>query len=115
MAETVTKQLVLLFSHVGIPAEILTDLGTNFMSAFLKELYQRLNIASIRTSPYHLQTNGLVERFNQTLKAMLRKFTTADNHDWDKDLPHLLFAYREVPQASTGFAPFELVYGHNVW
>ena len=115
MAETIAEQLVLLFSRVGIPAEILTDQGTNFMSALLKELYQRLNIASIRTSPYHPQMDDLVECFNQTLKAMLRKFTTADNHDWDKDLPYLLFAYREVPQASTGFAPFELLYGHNVW
>ena len=87
MAETVAEQLVLLFSRVGIPAEILTDQGTNFMSALLKELYQQLSIASIRTSPYHPQTDGLVERFNQTLKVMLRKFTTADNHDWDKDLP----------------------------
>lgn len=41
---------------------------------------------------------------------MLRKFVTDTGKDWDKGLPFLLFAYREVLQASTGFAPFELLY-----
>ena len=114
-AETVAEHLITLFTRVGIlAAEILTDQGANFMSALLKALYKRLNIKSIRTSPYHPQSDGLVERFNQTLKAMLRKFVSENNHNWDKDLPYLLFAYREVPQASTGFSPFELLYGRSV-
>ena len=108
------EHLITLFTQVGIPAEILTDQGANFMSALLKALYKRLNIKSIWTSPYHPQSDGLVERFNQTLKAMLRKFVSENNHNWDKDLPYLLFAYREVPQASTGFSPFELLYGRSV-
>eukprot|EP00731_Ephydatia_muelleri_P006689 Em0003g937a len=67
-----------------------------------------------RTSPYHPQTDGLVERFNGTLKAMLRKVAGEDVKKWDRWLPFLLFAYREVPQASTGFSPFELLYGRAV-
>eukprot|EP00731_Ephydatia_muelleri_P003135 Em0001g3135a len=70
--------------------------------------------ADIRTTPYHPQTDGLVERFNQTLKAMLRRTVTEEGKDWDRLLPYLLFAYREVPQASTGFSPFELLYGRAV-
>ena len=50
-----------------------------------------------------------MERFNKTLKALLRKATSDIGKDWDKLLPYLLFAYREVPQASTGFSPFELL------
>ena len=42
---------------------------------------------------------------------MLRKFAAQEGKDWDKMLPFLLFAYREVPQESTGFSPFELLYG----
>lgn len=45
---------------------------------------------------------------------MLRKFVNSSGTDWDLWLPYLLFAYREVPQASTGFSPFELLYGHDV-
>ncbi len=59
------------------------------------------------------QTDGLVERFNRTLKTMIRKFVHEDAKNWDKWLEPLLFAVREVPQASTGFSPFELLYGRQ--
>ena len=45
---------------------------------------------------------------------MLKKTANEEGKDWDHILPYLLFAYRKVPQASTGFAPFELLYGHRV-
>ncbi len=83
------------------------------MSRTLKELYELLGIKSIRTSVYHPQTDGLVERFNRTLKNMVRKFVKEDAKNWDKWLEPLLFAVREVPQASTGFSPFELLYGRQ--
>ena len=69
-AVSVAEELVKFFSRVGVPREILTDQGTNFTSQLLLELYRML---PIRTTPYHPQTDGLVERFNQTLKMMLRK------------------------------------------
>ena len=55
-----------------------------------------------------------MEQFNQTLKTLLRKAAVEDGKVWDKLLPYLLFAYREVPQATTGFSPFELLYGRDV-
>ena len=113
-ANAVAEELLTFFSRVGVPEEILTDQGTNFMSQLLSEAYRLLKIKPIRTTPYHPQTDGLVERFNGTLKAMLKKAASEDGRDWDRLLPYLLFAYREVPQASTGFSPFELLYGHNV-
>ena len=113
-AEHVAEELVHIFSRVGIPEEILTDQGPNFMSQLLAEIYSFLRIRPIRTSPYHPQTDGLVERFNKTLKAMVRKMTITEGRSWDKLLPYVLFAYREVPQASTGFSPFELLYGREV-
>ena len=113
-AEHIAEELVQLFARVGIPEEILTDQGSNFTSQLLTELYKMLHVHPIRTSPYHPQTDGLVERFNQTLKAMLRKAAVEEGKDWDKMIPYLLFAYREVPQASTGFSPFELLYGRAV-
>ncbi len=102
-----------MISRVGIPKEILTDQGTAFMSRTIRELYGLLGIKSVRTSVYHPQTDGLVERFNRTLKTMIRKFVHEDAKNWDKWLEPLLFAVREVPQASTGFSPFELLYGRQ--
>ena len=113
-AASVAEELVRIFSRVGVPKEILTDQGTNFTSHLLAELYNMLHVRPIRTTPYHPQTDGLVERFNRTLKMMLRKTAVKEGVDWDVMLPYLLFAYREVPQASTGFSPFELLYGHHV-
>ena len=91
-----------------------TDQGSNFTSQLLTELYRMLHIHRIKTTPYHPQTDGLVERFNQTLKSMLWKAATQEGRDWDKMIPFLLFAYREVPQSSTGFSPFELLCGKSV-
>ncbi|KAL0154738.1 hypothetical protein M9458_049001, partial [Cirrhinus mrigala] len=62
---------------------------------------------------YHPQTDGLVERFNQTLKQMLRRVVMEDKRDWDLMLPYILFGIRELPQASTGFTPFELLFGRQ--
>ncbi|CAL9691326.1 unnamed protein product [Knipowitschia caucasica] len=113
-AKQIANCLLQLFSRVGVAKEILTDCGTNFMSKLLKQVYQLLGVKGIRTTPYHPQTDGLVERYNKTLKHMLRKVVSSTGADWDQWLPYLLFAYREVPQASTGFSPFELLYGHQV-
>ncbi len=112
-AKSVAEALFSMISRVGIPKEILTDQGTAFMSRTIRELYELLGIKSVRTSVYHPQTDGLVERFNRTLKTMIRKFVHEDAKNWDKWLEPLLFAVREVPQASTGFSPFELLYGRQ--
>ena len=73
-----------------------------------------LGVKPVRTTPYHPQTDELVERFNQTHKQMLRKMIDEEGLDWDKLVPYILFAYREVSQSSTGFSPFEMVYGRDV-
>lgn len=102
-----------IFSVVLVFLMILTDQGANFTSSLITSLYNLMGVRPIKTSPYHPQTDGLVERFNGTLKSMLRKVTSWDQKNWDKYLPYLLFAYREVPQQATGYAPFELVYGRQ--
>ncbi|KAG6930496.1 hypothetical protein G0U57_003644, partial [Chelydra serpentina] len=113
-ADTVADALLTIFSRVGFPKEVLTDQGSNFMSALLRCLWEKCGVRHSWASAYHPQSNGLVERFNGTLKMMLKTFMNQHPQDWDKYLPHLLFAYREVPQESTGFSPFELLYGRRV-
>lgn len=73
-----------------------------------------LGVKGVRTSPYHPQTDGLGERFNGTLKSMIRKVLSKFGDQRDKALPYYVqFAYREVPQESTGYSPFELVFGRQ--
>lgn len=99
-----------LLVRVGVPGEILADQGTNFMLQLMREIKNLLNIKAIKTTPYHPQTGGLVERFNETLKSMLGKYVTESG----KEKLLLRFACREVPKGLTGFAPFELLYGCSV-
>ena len=68
-AKTVAEALIQYFSRVGIPDEIVSDQGSNFMSKLLAQLYDQLGVTKIKTSVYHPEANGLVERFNGTLKG----------------------------------------------
>ena len=61
-APRVAKELIKLFSHARIPDEILTDQGTNFMHTMMEEISHLRHIKRIRTTPYHPQTDGLVEK-----------------------------------------------------
>jgi hypothetical protein len=110
---SVAEALLTVFSRVGLPQEILSDCGTQFVSDMMKEIYRLLSISSVTTTPYHPQSNGMVERFNGTLKSMLRKVTRMEPQEWDRYIPALLFAYRELPNETLGFSPFELVFGHS--
>ncbi|XP_033730000.1 uncharacterized protein LOC117319277 [Pecten maximus] len=112
--ERVAEALVDIFSRVGVPAEMLTDQGAQFTSELMKEVSRLLSIRQLTTTPYHPMCNGLVEKFNGTLKQMLRRMSTERPKDWDRFINALLFAYREVPQESLGFSPFEMLYGRTV-
>ena len=89
-AENVAEELVKVFARLGIPREILSDQGSSFQSKLLQELYCLLRVEALRTSPYHPQTDSLVEHFNKILEDMLRKAATEDGKDWDKHIPDLL-------------------------
>jgi hypothetical protein len=80
----------------------------------MKEISRLQSSKRITTTPYHPICNGLVEKFNGTLKHMLARMCAEKPKQWDKCLNALLFAYREVTQDSLGVAPFELLYGHSV-
>lgn len=112
--ESVAEALVEIFSRIGVPEEMLTDMGSQFTSALMKEVSRLISMRQLTTTPYHPICNGLVKRFNGTLKQMLKKMRIDRPKDWDKYLPALLFAYRDVPQDSLGFSPFDLVYARSV-
>ncbi|KAK3732966.1 hypothetical protein RRG08_002574 [Elysia crispata] len=107
--ETVSEALVDLYSRLGVPEEILSDQGTQFISDCMKELCRLLGVTQSTTTPYHPMCNGLVGKFNGTLKKMLKRLCNEKPKQWYRNINALLLAYREVPQDSTHFAPFELM------
>jgi len=85
----VAEALVCIFSRVGIPEEILSDQKTQFTGDLMKEVGRLLPLKQLTTTPYHPQCNGLVERFNGTLKTMLRQMCAEKPKDWDRYLDAL--------------------------
>ena len=113
-SETIAK---LLIDHVicrhGVPNQLLSDRGTNLLSDLIMDICHLTGMKKINTTAYHPQTDGLVENFNRTLRAMLAKHSKQFGMDWDKHLQHLLFAYRTKPHGSTGESSFYLLYGRD--
>jgi len=96
----------------GVPKEITSDRGTEFLNELVQEFEQVYHIKHIRTTAYHPQGNGQTERANQTIKNILAKVIQTENA-WDHYLDSALFAFRTIRQDSTRFSPFELVYGRR--
>ena len=109
----VSEALLTIFSRIGLPAQVVSDNGPQFVSGLMQEVLTNLGIQHIKSSPYHPQANGLCERANGTIKSMIIKLAHSHPNDWDRYLPCILFSYREIPQETTQFSPFELVYGSN--
>jgi len=84
------------------------------MSGIFQQVMHQLGITQCKSSAYHPQFQGAIERFHQTLKTMMRTCCLDCDNNWDKGVHLLLFAVRESIQDSLGFSPFELVFGHSV-
>ena len=111
---TVVEALSAMFSRIGFPEQILSDNGPQFKSELYEQICRFFNVKPIKTTPYHPISNGAVERFNGTLKNMLRKLANNEITNWDTYLNAALFAYREIPNESTNVSPYELVFGRKV-
>jgi transposase InsO family protein len=84
-AQSVAEAMVEVFSRTGLPDEILTDQGGVFLSALCKQMCELLQIKALRTSPYHPQSDGMLERWHASLKSML-KMAQGDRKDWDASI-----------------------------
>ena len=72
-----------------------------------------LHIERTHTTPYHPQSDGMVERFNRTLTAMLSGCVQENQRDWDAQIPYLMMAYRSAVHKSTGLTPNMLMLGRE--
>ena len=109
VAEFIYEQFI---CQHGCPQIILTDRGTHFNNNLVNRLLEKFQIKHLLSTPYHPQTNGLVERFNRTLCESLAKMSDKTN-DWDLFIPPVLFAYRTTKHSTTKVEPFFMVYGRS--
>ena len=112
-AITIANSIIDYISKFGIPESILSDRGTNFKSEVLNDIYELLDIIPRFTSPFHPQSDGLTERFNQTLKNMLIAYINSSQNDWDEYLSRLCLAYNTAEQSTTGYTPYQLMFGRK--
>ncbi|CAB4040892.1 retrotransposable element, partial [Paramuricea clavata] len=92
---------------------VISDQGRVFANQVNNELFPRTGVDHRITSAYHPQTNGLTERFNQTLENAIVKIINEDQDNWEDNLDSILFCYRSSKNDSTKFSPFFLMYGRE--
>jgi len=97
----------------GIPRTMVSDSDTNFLSHFLKTLYEMLGTKHLFFNSYHTQTDGQIEMVNRTLDQMLKCMIAKNPREWEDVLPHVEFAYNRVVHSITSYSPFVVVYGFN--
>ncbi|XP_049895671.1 uncharacterized protein LOC126387160 [Epinephelus moara] len=111
-AKQVAKKL---WDHVfcvyGFPERIHSDQGTNFESELITELLRLSGVFKSHTTAYHPMGNGGTERFNRTLGSMLRSLPLKEKHKWTQQVHTLTFAYNATVHETTGYAPFQLMFG----
>ena len=113
--ERVAEALIAMFSRVEIPSEMLIEHESRVTTEVMNEVGRLLSLQQLTTIPYRPYSKGPMERFHAMLKRVLLTMCAERPNDWDKYLPALLFAVREIPQESLGFSPFKLLYGHYIY
>ena len=112
VASTLDKRV---FCYLGLPEQLHTDQGAQFESQLIAELCQLWKVTKTRTTPYHPQANGVVERNNRLLGDSLRAMLLdRGQEDWDLVLPQILRAFRGTPHTATGETPNLMMLGREL-
>ena len=101
------------FGLFGAPTYLVSDQGKAFTGHFISNLCELYGVQKLRTSPYHAQTNGQVERMNQTIIRMIGKLEQDKKAHWSEHLPEMLAAYNGTRSAVTGYSPYFLLFGRK--
>ncbi|CAF1211156.1 unnamed protein product [Didymodactylos carnosus] len=107
-AKFVVEDIILKY---GAPIEIISDNGTHFTAQLFQDVVKLCGVCHIRSTPYHPQTNGNVERLNATLKDTIAALSNAKRTDWDQQVSKVIAAYNSTTHATTKITPFELMHG----
>lgn len=99
-------------SRFGTPLTCTTDQGSQFTSHLFRNLTKRMGITACRTTAYHPQSNGLIERWHRSLKAAL--MCRGNTTKWVSELPSVLLGLRASIRDDTHISAAELVYGEAI-
>ncbi|GFW19896.1 hypothetical protein TNCV_3561991 [Trichonephila clavipes] len=111
VAEAVVQHWI---SRYGVPLQLHSDQGRNFVSAVLKGVCELLGIDKTKTTPLHPQSDGMVERFNRTIHNNLSLMVSKNQQDWDQKVPLFLLAYRSAVHETTGYSPSQMLFGQDL-
>jgi len=100
-----------IFTRFGVPREIVTNNGLQFISNLVKGIMEQYKIRHKKSTPYHPHENDQVESTNKVIKSILIKIVNLHKKDWASRLPEALWAYITTWRNITGHTPYELVHG----
>ena len=109
-SSAVIKEMRAIFSRTGIPNCVVSDNATNFCSVEMEEFFRNNGIKHVNIATYSSASNGIVERFNQTLKISLKRMA-GNKKSLEHNLASILLFYRNIPHPSTDQTPSRLMYG----
>ena len=119
---TIAKILVDKWFYIyGIPTQIHNNQARYLDNQFMKHLYALYGIEQSTTTPYNPCGNAQCEWFNHTMMGLLTSLSKEQKDNWPLHLPSLVFVYNAMPHRTTGYQPYELMFGHkapticNVW
>lgn len=108
--ENLLDQYIYIF---GTPKNILTDQGSNFISELVQQFEYLFKIEHIKTTAWHPQSNGNIERMHSTIKNLIKTAIEDNKTEWDMNLKLITLAYNTTISESTGYTPFELTFGRE--
>jgi len=109
IADAFTNEFICTY---GAPKALLTDQGTNFINSLMRGIARKFRITQMKTTAYHPQSNGSVERSHHVLWEYLKQFVDR-THEWDEWLKLACFSYNTSVHEGTKYTPYELVFGRT--
>lgn len=113
VARAIFEQFI---KHYGPMKALKSDLGTEYVNEIIKELLMMFNITHSKSTAYHHETVGSVERSHRTLNEYLRSYLNGNMSEWDTYANYFQFCYNSTPNAMSEYkySPFELIYGKEL-